>query len=412
MTDTLARVHWKMGQSILPEFFVTQEDSLLRDSILRFKSTGLPFYGITKLGWNDSLISEGVLSINKMTLIMPSGQLLNVPENAKVEPFNLSLCGSSKVSVYCHFIVKDDRSEDRSGWGGEDKSDIPKAYYTLILASEQSTHGILESMKIAEFEKDPDGIWQLSENYIPPLIEIGTTPFFSKKMDELNQLLELFHYNLALEASGYLSGDSLVSIKMCMRSSIKIQRLLGNIKSQIHCHPYYLYEALNDFYTEVCYYKKILPENNTEPYNHDNLANSFNIIINPLIEQMRDMETKSPYLPFIYKDGIFNLKLPAEIRAARETYFLVQKGHVGDKLDISNMKLGSMSRISTVHRLALPGIPLRKTERPPFQHSFGAEVEFFKIIEGEEWDYALRDLSVAFYAQSRFDAIECFLYWR
>jgi type VI secretion system protein ImpJ len=398
MTDILARVHWKMGQSILPEFFVTQEESLLRDSILRFKATGLPFYGITRLSWNNSLISEGVVAINKMTLIMPSGQLLNVPENSKIEPYNLSQSGSSRVSVYCHFIMGDkETSEDAGGWSDEDKSDIPKAYYELILSSEQSTHGILESIKIAEFEKAPDETWQLSESYIPPLIEVGTTPFFKKKMDELSELLELFHYNLALEASGYLSGDSLINVKMCMKSSIKIQRLLGNINSQIHCHPYYLYEALNDFYTEVCYYKKILPENNTSPYRHDQLATCFNIIIDPLIEQMKALETKSPYLPFTYKDGIFSLKLPSEARAARETYFLVQKGHVGDKLDISNMKLGCMSRISTIHRLALPGVPLRKTERPPFQHSFGAEVEFFKIVEGEEWDYALRDLSIAFY---------------
>ncbi len=413
MTDILARVHWKMGQSILPEFFVSQEESLLRDSILRFKATGLPFYGITRLKWNDSLISEGVVSINRMLLIMPSGQLLNVPENSKIAPFNLDHSGSARVSVYCHFVMDDDdNTEDAGGWSDEDKSDIPKAYYKLILSSEQSTHGILESIKIAEFEKDPDETWQLSEEYIPPLIEIGTTPFFEKKMDELSQLLELFHYNLALESSGYLSGDSLVSVKMCMKSSIKIQRLLGNIKSQIHCHPYYLYEALNDFYTEVCYYKKILPQNNTSPYRHDQLAKCFNIIINPLIEQMKAVETKSPYLPFTYKDGIFSLKLPSGIRAAREAYFLVQKGHVGDNFDISNMKLGCVSRISTIHRLSLPGVPLKKTERPPFQHSFGAEVEFFKIAEGEEWDYALRDLSIAFYGQSQFDAIECFLYWR
>jgi len=413
MTDILARVHWKMGQSILPEFFVTQEDSLLRDSILRFKSTGLPFYGITRLEWNKPLISEGIVSINKMTLLMPSGQLLNVPENSKVEPFNLSLSGSSRVSVYCHFIMEDNSStEDHSGWADDDTNDIPKAYYRLMLSSEQSTLGMLESMKIAEFEKDPDDTWHLSEDYIPPLLEIGTSPFFQKKMDELNQVMELFHYNLALEASGYLSGDNLISIKMCMKSSMKIQRLLGNIKSQIHCHPYYLYEALNDFYTEVCYYKKILPENNTLPYKHDQLASCFNIIINPLIEEMRAMETKSPYLPFIYKDGIFSLKLPGEIRVAQEIYFLVQKGHVGDKLDISNMKLGCMSRISTIHRLSLPGVPLKKIERPPFQHSFGSEVEFFKIFEGEEWDYVLRDLSIAFYNQSKFQSIECFLYWR
>jgi type VI secretion system protein ImpJ len=413
MTDTLARVHWKMGQSILPEFFVTQEESLLRDTVLRFKSIGVPFFGVSRLEWNDSLISEGVLSISQMTLVMSSGLLLNIPENTRVSPFNLGLVGSTTVSVYCHFVKGKRRADDDSDEGWQDSApEVPKDYYDLVLSSEQSTRGIHESIKLATFEKDPDDVWHLSEEYIPPLLQMGTTPFFGKKLDELIEVLEFFHYNLAMEAAGYLSGDALISIKMCMKSSLKMQRLLANVKSQINCHPYYLYEALNDFYTEICYYKKIIPENSTLPYKHDQLAVCLNRLANPLIQQMKMMESKSPYLSFEYKDGIFHLSLPAEIRSAQEAYFLIQKAHVGDQLDLSDLKLGSMSRISMIHRISLPGLPLKKVKRPPFQHSFGAEVEFFKIIEGEEWDYALRDLSIAFYKKAKLQDVECFLYWR
>ncbi|MCG8683536.1 MAG: type VI secretion system baseplate subunit TssK [Desulfobacterales bacterium] len=412
MADTLARVHWKMGQSILPDFFVTQEESLLRDTILRFKSIGVPFYGIGSLEWNSTLISEGVLSITQMTLVMPSGLLLNVPENARVTPFNLGLVGSTRVSVFCHFVMGTQKAEDGSDGWQDEGSEIPRAYYDLVLSSEQSTHGIHESMKLATFEKDPDDVWHLSEEYIPPLLRIGTTPFFEKSLNELEDVLEFFRINLGMETSGYLSGDALISSKSCMKSSLKMQRFLANIKTQVHCHPYYLYEALNDFYTEICYYKKILPEYATHPYKHDQLAECLNRLVIPLIEQMKMIESKSPYLSFEYKDGIFHLNLPQEIRAAREAYFLIQKGHVGDQVDLSDLKLGSMSRISMIHRISLPGLPLKKVQRPPFQHSFGAEVEFFKIMEGEEWDYALRDLSLAFYKRDQLEGVECFLYWR
>lgn len=413
MTDTLARVHWKMGQSILPEFFVTQEDALIRDSILRFKSMGIPFYGISGLEWNNALLPEGVVSIKRMTLIMPSGQLLNVPENARVSPFNIGMIGSTNVSVYCHFVLDDkEGTKDTGGWQDDDTNDIPKVYYKLILSSQQSTQGIQESMKIAEFHKDPDEVWHLSDHYVPPLLEVGTTPFLEKKMDELSDVLEHFHLNLALEAAGYLSGDSLVNIKLCMKSAIKMQRCLANIKNQIHCHPYYFYETLNDFYVELCHYKKILPEKGILPYYHDQLAVCLNNLMDPLIDHMKSMEAKSPYLPFSFENGIFSLKLSGEIRENREVYFLVQKGHVGDGLDISNLKLGSKSRLTMIHRLALPGIPLKAVKRPPFQHSFGPEVEFFKIVEGEEWDHSLRDLSLAFYQHAQLENMEFFLYWR
>lgn len=413
MADTLARVHWKMGQSILPQFFVTQEDALLRDTVLRFKATGLPFFGLSRLEWNDSLISEGVLSISRMNLVMPSGMQLNVPENTKISPFNIGLVGSTRVSVYCH-VVKGEgpRDDDGDGWQEDSMSEVPREHYDLVLSSEQSTRGVYESIKLAVFEKSPDEVWTLSESYIPPLLRMGATPFFGKTLDELIEVLEFFHYNLAMEASGYLSGDALMSIKSCMKSSLKMQRLLANIQGQVHCHPYLLYEALNDFYAEICYYKKMVPENATEIYQHDQLAVCLNRLATPLIQQMKMMEAKSPYLSFDYKDGIFHLKLPAEVRSAQDVYFLIQKAHVGDRLDLSDLKLGAMSRISMIHRISLPGLPLKKVKRPPFQHSFGAEVEFFKVVEGEEWDYALRDLSLAFYNRARLKGVECFLYWR
>lgn len=412
MADTLARVHWKMGQSILPEFFVTQEESLLRDTALRFKASGVPFYGITNLEWNDALIPEGVLSINRLTLVMPSGILLNIPENTRAEPFNMGFTGASKVSVYCHFVKEQEGGGDDAGGWQDEAPDVPKTYYTLVLSSEQSTQGVHESIKLAAFDKDPDETWRLSESYIPPLLQVGTTPFFAKKLSELSQVLEYFHYNLGIESAGYLSGDSLMSVRSCMKASLKIQRFLANINGQVHCHPYFLYEALNEFYAEICYYKKVIPENATLPYRHDRLAECLNRIVDPLIRQMKMMESKTPYLSFKYKDGVFYMKLPEGIRAARDVYFLVQKGHVGDKVDVADLKLGSLTRIAMIHRNSLPGVPVQKVQRPPFQHSFGAEVEFYKVVQGEEWDYALRDLSVAYFRRKRFEGLECFIYWR
>jgi len=45
MTDKLARVRWEMGQTLLPENFLAQEESLIADTILRFRMSGLPAYG-------------------------------------------------------------------------------------------------------------------------------------------------------------------------------------------------------------------------------------------------------------------------------------------------------------------------------------------------------------------------------
>ncbi len=414
MIENLARVRWEMGQTLLPVHFKVQEEAMLADSAIRFKMHGVPAYGISKLVWNNTLLKEGVFSIQSLTMIMPSGLLIDVPGNAKASPFNLNIPGDVAVSVYCHVIEEDfhgDAINDDTWDTGED-SNVSRKYHILVISADQTAPGALETLKIAEFKKEPDGIWVMNTDYIPPMVQVGLSPFLIDQLEELNQALELFHYNLAMDASGYLSGENLLSVKQCMKSSLKIQRFIANLKDQIHCHPYFVYEALSEFYTEVCYYRKVMPENVTSPYKHEKLGSCFSRIIKPLMQQMQMMEEKSPYLPFKFKDGIFSIDLPGEIRQASDVYFLVQKGHVTDRVDLGNLKLGSFSRIALIHKMALPGIPLKKTEKPPFQHSFGSEVEFFRIIEGEEWDHALRTLSLSFYNQETFSGVEFFLYWR
>ncbi len=413
MTDNLARVKWEMGQTLLPVHFRAQEDALLAESVLRFRMQGLPAYGVAELVWSPTLIKDGVVSVQSLTAVFPSGLMAQVPGNAKVSPFNLNVPGDVTVGLYCHLMVDKGQEENvDETWDTGEEKDVTRHHYTLALTSEQSTSGALETLKLAQFKKMPDNTWQLSKEYIPPLLQVGLSPFLQDALEALSQALELFHYNLALDASGFLSGESLQNVKQCMKSSLKMQRTIANINGQIHCHPYFLYEILAEFYTEVSYYRKVVPENVTEPYRHEQLAACFDRLLTPLMKQMQMMEEKSPYLAFEFKDGVFRLDLPSEIREARDVYFLAQKGHVTDKVDVSGIKLGSFARIGLIHKMALPGVPLKKTEKPPFQHSFGSEVDFFRVVEGEEWDQALKALSLAFYHQDMYTGIEFFLYWR
>lgn len=112
MIDRLGRVEWEMGQTLLPEHLVAQEDSLIAESILRFRANGLPDYGVVRLQWNETLLLQGVFAIQGMVLIMPSGMLLSLRENAVVSPYNLNVSGSVEVPVYCHLL-------DRNGAGGD-----------------------------------------------------------------------------------------------------------------------------------------------------------------------------------------------------------------------------------------------------------------------------------------------------
>ena len=412
MDDKLARVRWEMGQTLLPEHLLAQEESILADTVLRFRMQGLPSYGIGKLKLNETLLCEGIFSIQEMTLVMGSGLLLDFPGNAKVSPFNLNEPGMVSVSVYLH-VLKDTPSVDdtREGWEEDAEVRISRIIYRLALSLEQNYSGAMETLKLAEFKKSLEGVWQISRDFIPPLLQLGNSPFLKKDMDELSEVLELFQYNLSLDAAGYLSGESLVSVKQCLTSVFKTQRLLANLSSQIHMHPYFFYEELKILHTEVSLYRNADPQNITEPYDHNQLA-SLKDMTNLLNSQMKLVRSPLPYLPFKLGDNIYQVKLPEEIRQATDVYFLVQKSQVIASLSINNLKVAGLSRLPFVHKMALQGIPFKKVVRPPFQHSFGAEVEFYLIRVGEEWDHALNEMTVAFYERPELKDTDFYIYWR
>lgn len=412
MADKLARIHWQMGQALLPEHLFAQEESLLAEMRMRFQLLSFPVYGIGRLQWNESLLKEGVLSLLSLTLVLPSGQLIDIPGNATGKSFNMNVAGSAQLSVYLH-VIDESTGRDQTSYIREEET-VEKIIYEVELSSDQSHAAARYTMKLAEFRKDGEGVWSLSDNYVPPLIQTATSPFLNSTLNYIFQLLEAFHFKLTQEiAAGYLSGENLFTAKQCLQAVYALQHFFCNLKGQVRYHPYYLYEALNSFYLALCLYQNCTPENVESPYLHEQLADCFRKITDPLVRQMQMMKAQTPYLPFKKSEGLFTIaKLPKEIVDAKEVYFLIQKPKVTTPISIEGLKLASMSRVGMVHQMSLQGIPFKRIPNPPFQHTFGVEVDFFLIMRGEEWDYALGERTLAFYEKSTMEGIAAYIYWR
>jgi type VI secretion system protein ImpJ len=413
MANVLARIDWKMGQTLLPEHFIAQEDSFSAETALRFSLLGVPFHGIGRLRWNDSLLAEGVVSIMSVAVILPTGQVVQVPGNAEAQSFNLNVAGTTKVTVYLHFT--NERAAADGNYSGQSAEDsLERVVHTITLSSEQTLRNAVYTMKFAEFEKDIQGNWSLVTDFMPPLLQVGTSPFFTRTIERLTKTIQLFHEKLREDiAASYLGGEGLFSAKMCLKGVYAIERLLANVKAQVPLHPFQFYEALKTFYTEVCIYQDKTPEEITSPYLHDDIAGCMKKVLVPLFEHLQVSKGKTPYLGFERKDGVFILNnIPPEVRVAKEVYFLVQKPKVSDTVSMDGFKIGSRSRLPVVHQLSLVGIPVRRIDRPPFQHQFGAEVEFYLLSQGDEWDNALKEGSLAFFDTPTFAKAKAYVYWR
>ncbi len=403
-----------MGQALLPEHLRGLEESMLADSALRFNLQEVPGYGLYKLRWYETLLSEGVLSLEAMTLVLFSGLLLELKANALVAPLDLNIPGLSHLSVYLHVR---NRSENL-GTRGEDlntikRDDINCWLWQLELSTEQENSDTLESFRLVDLEKQPDGTWRLSSGYIPPLVCFGSVPFLKEELAGLVVKLEAYHYQLTQEVAAiYLSGADLFDARQCLKSVVQLQRFLANLFSEISPHPFTVYEQLKQFYVDLCFYHNNTPQFAAEAYRHEQLVEVFREILEPLNDQLQFSQTRSPYLPFMVLDGVVRATLPESIRQAKEFYLLVQKGGINKTISLDGLKIAAVSRIPIVHKFYLEGIPIKRVERPPFQHSFGPEIDIYQISDGEEWDHALDELTVGFMADPKFTGEKFFLNWR
>lgn len=402
-----------MGQALLPDHLYALEESVLADSASRFNLRGIPSHGVQTLRWNESLLTEGMLSLNALTLVLPSGILLVLKGNTQVSTLNLNVSGSPTLSVYLHLQgLTEQSSESDIAKQTIRRDNVSCWLWSAELSTEQENQYAQESFYLAEFEKQPDGSWHLSSRYIPPLLCLGGVPFLKQELTQLNHRLEAYHYYLTQEITAiYLSGTDLMNAKQCQKSVVQILRFLGNLFAEISPHPYQVYEQLKTFYVELCFYHNSVPQFATTTYRHEQLALVFREILTPLNEQLQFSQSRSPYLPFTLVNSVVQAQLPLAIREAKDIYLLVQKGAVSKQLNLDALKIAATSRIAITHKFYLQGIVLKHLDRPPFQHSFGPEVDIFQLNKGEEWDYALNELSIGFYADPNFAEEKFFLYW-
>lgn len=408
-----ARLNWYLGQTLLPEHFQVQEESLLAEVRLRSALSGAPAYGLARLTANPTMLAEGLLSISALTLILRDGLLLDVPGNTALQPFSLKFAGAARVPVYLHLLADTQVAQGQRLYESDPKT-VQRLFYRTLLSAEEGIDQALATVKLLEAEQDMDGSWRLSQDHIPPLLSVGQSPFLLPALEALKLALE----GLRVQLSGQLHDNLLRSerhaaVRRCLIEVQRVMAQLQDLQQGVYPHPYALFHTLRMFYCEICLFQDTLPEGDLSPYLHDNLSKSFGAILQPLMQRLRPVRLRSTHKRFTRRDGLFVLgQLPPELSTAEEVYLLIQRPHVHERVSLDGVKVSSPARLALVHKLALKGVPLQAIPLPTFPHAFGPEVDFYRMTPGDEWDHALREDGLAFYALPALERVQVSLFWR
>ena len=409
---TSAPVHWMMGQPLLPEHFEAQEQALRDEFLVHLGHFGLPRQGLARLRWDPAQLDDGVVRIQDLTLILPSGRLVDVPGNCGPLSFDLESVGESSVSLrFARLEPAADASMQERSNGA-----ISRRLENGKLVGKATSAPGAELFPIGEFVKDVEGRWSPGEDYIPPCISVRETPFFRPIVDRLEGWMERFHEVLRTELrENFLAGHLVLSAQQAMRGVFLLQGWLADLKQDLDPHPYALFEALRRFYIDVCIYRELRPSAAETPYDHLALAECFGQLttaIEPLLAPGGRHATQANYVAFAREDGMLLARLPKEAGRGRQVFVLVQTSVAGQSVDLTRHKLASPSRLPIVHQRSLRGVRIHRVDNPPFHHDFASDVAFFGLELEDEWDHAVGERAVALYDRPSLKELRLFVYWR
>lgn len=412
VANQTARVFWHLGQALLPDHFYTQEQALREELHLRARLLRGPYWGVGEMRWDAFQLPRGIVALQELSLVLPSGTLLDIPGNAAPVHLNLNPSGS-QASVYLHLVG--DAPDRGVGRGGGEEG-----VQRIVSRLELSTSNFVEAgsqppFHLADFECGPDKTWSLRPSYIPPLLQVqADSPFFDPILRRIDTLTAALHQLLLTEAQqDHLAASSGASGRLALHGLFHLQALVVDLRAGVAPHPYELFQALRGFYIDLCVHQGVVPGRVTEaPYQHDELARCFEAILERLEEQAQVNHKHIPYKEFERRDGLLVCDLGRDVRRAKDVYFLVQKPQASSRVDLGRIKLASQSRIDLVYERSLKGVPFTRLESTPFQHGLSSAVEFYTLGPGFEWDHAVREAKLVLYDSPQLTGMRFYLYWR
>jgi type VI secretion system protein ImpJ len=425
---SLCRVHWRLGQALLPEHFERQEQGRERALTLRFAQLGPAPWGVGHIEWDELSLARGIARIPQLLAILPRGWLVHVPGNARAAaPLDLSAAESGRATLFLHLLAEPiyEREDPRAS----DLEAVELAVEQVELTLSPTHPGAVDSLELARLELGPDGVWALSPHYVPPLLSIAAWPsFFARVTRRLRRILAAWEDLLLGDLESHvLSAAKGLRAHECLRRSRLCRWFLTQIdaaapergesgsEAVLDAHPFEVYRCAVELYLDVHGYQAAgadMPALAARVYDHAELVGCFEPLLAELEDRTRLPHGRAPYAPFQRSGRAFAVALPEHLEDQR-LYWLLRRKDGITREELRGVTLAAPGRLQTVHRHALRGVPMRALASVPFRHDFDPDVEFFEILaEGEEWTHARREGQLAYLAEGPIARCEAYLFWR
>ncbi len=425
----LAPVHWQMGQTLLPDHLLAQENALAGEARLRCQTQGLPGYGIAKLEWDNYLLAQGTLHIESLRIFTrDKNVLIDYPGNSLIISTPPNFAESARAQIY-YFVLQENINLSRAPVQQSDAGSPAKRLFSIIVTQQATLpeqyekllgdHLLVDHGKLAEFDQEKNKSWVLSERYIPPLVQLGTSEFLHRPLQQLRVLLSRYLTETYRACQQQQLPDMRhFEMKLCASAVSQSLQYLANhfgsekISGEIYLHPYFLYEQLQKLNRELALLSGEWSALNIQRYRHNDLHGVFKLLFRTIIAHLKHHNRSNQSFELHLKDGCYRAQLPSSLQKNDKLYLIINCDQQPFFVNSNLPCLSSHKRMSILCNYALRGTPLKAVKHSAVTHYFGEKTQCFELMQGEELTHIQRDQSIAFLAQPEFSNYSFYIFYQ
>lgn len=426
--STTRKVVWAEGILLTQQHFQQWEYYHHQQRFLLLNTLKSHAWGISQLIIDEDLLNNGIFLIQKCRIIFQDGKLIQY--DAAVDPpltYQLKTKLNQQIDLYLclplghrvanisgypttnspttwqadYQIISDENDHER-------QHEILLARPHLILCSEEDPRELYESIKIAEIISLGNGRFQLSNQYLPPLLEIAGSMVLYNACKRWIETINV-KCHILKDCIQQLLNKNVESNRSEYFHLLLLQILTNAVvilcyQQSANVHPEKMYISLISLIGSLSIFDNEYDINALPSYDHIHLYEVFC----KLEEDIKILLTKAMPSPVVIiilnkiHDTLYMAENIDNRFFTKHHFYLAIKRESNDKNWIehiqSQIKLSAYTSIKLIASLAVNGVIMRYTQRLPHKLSIKPGFEYFYIEQsGEAWQEIKQERSLALF---------------
>lgn len=421
MSDALTPIHWKEGLFLRPHHM--QEASAYPGRLLSYHLSAVSPYhfGVREIEVDEGRLEEGVFAVHRLELILPSGEVLQIPGNTRVRPRNIVEPGpgmESRMKVYfgvrrlreqepnlsveglddpdpARYLVEHKLIFNRNT--GRDSQEVEYAFLNGRILFEGEPVEEFDAYPIAELVPPEVGLplSRISRTFVPPTVRVGSSNVLANALRQLYAAAATKAGKLAAraDAEGVRSGEAVQGEVLSLWKLHTIQGYIPYLREAVELgaiHPYPLFLELCRFAGQLASFSTSQAAVEFPKYDHLDPGKSYHAIL-PTIHRLLDELIPSNFarIPLVQEGFRFTGDLREEWLEMTNRFYAVVRSDLAEALlerwFAATTKIAAKEKIDQIVNQRLRGVTTRRCERPRVLPPREGLVYFEMTREGPDW---------------------------